>query len=384
MTSSFRSSIENFSCQTWNELVSQNNPFFSHQFFSALENSKTVGPNTGWEMRYISYEENGELLGALPFAIKTDSNGEFIFDFAWAKASIRAGIPYYPKITVAVPFMPVTGERILVHPQADYEKVATILIKNLVEEAQKLNVSSIHFFYLSLKEQIFLEKFGFLSRLWFDFYWHNQSYTKFDDFLADLKRKRRQQIVKERRTLEEQGIRCDIFEGDQIQKEHIELIRNFYKNTLAIHGSPQYLTDDFFDEAFKNLRPYLLLVLAHDGNEYVAGAFNFKTEKTLFGRYWGAKKDIPFLHFECCYYSLIDYCIKNKIEVFEPGAQGEHKFLRGFAPTSVYSSHLFFDSRLQLGIKKFLDQEKEGMKKEISRLNDLSPLRSHKIMEKVE
>lgn len=363
-----------------------NNPFFEFDFLFALEESGCVGPGTGWEPRYLLLRDGKKLVGAVTFYLKTDSYGEYIFDWQWAQAYQDAGLSYYPKVVVGIPFTPATGRRIIVRADYDYETCGRELVEKLVEICSPNNLSSIHFLFVTAEEQELLSGCGFLSRLTHQYHWHNSDYLCFDDFLGDLRSGRRKQIKKEKRRLFDLGIEVEVFEREQIRSEHIDSIWEFYVSTSSRKWGNAYLNREFFDLMFKTYREKTVLVIAQMDGRPVGGTINFRKGDKLYGRYWGCTVEVPYLHFECCYYKPIEFAISNGIDVFEAGAQGEHKFLRGFEAVPVYSSHLFFNPEAQNSIDNFLRGERPYMRSLISEYNKHSPLkraRSGKSQQKI-
>ena len=352
-----------------------NNPFFEFDFLFALEKSGCVGPGTGWEPRHLLLREGGDLIGAVTFYLKTDSYGEYIFDWQWARAYQDAGLSYYPKAVVGVPFTPATGRRIIVRADYDYGTCGRALVDKLVEVCSLKSLSSIHFLFVTAEEQELFADCGFLSRLTHQYHWHNSDYLCFDDFLRDLRSGRRKQIKKEKRRLYDLGIEVSVFEKEQIRREHIDSIWEFYVSTSSRKWGSAYLNREFFDLMFETYREKTVLVIAQMGGRPVGGTINFRKGDKLYGRYWGCTVEVPYLHFECCYYKPIEFAINNGINVFEAGAQGEHKFLRGFEAVPVYSSHFFFNPGAQSSIDNFLRGERPYMRSLISEYNKHSPLK---------
>ncbi len=368
-------SISSINKEQYNSIVDDNNPFLEYEFLEALEDSGCVGPRQTWIPRYIILKEDDTIIGATTSYIKLDSYGEYIFDWEWARAFDNVGLHYYPKIVVAIPFTPANGTRILVHPEYDFEQNAEPMVKALIKMCRDLNYSSIHYLFLTPKERDYLAKFGFLSRKTHQYHWHNRSYTSFDDFLDDLRSGRKKQIRKERKSLYASTLEIELVEKDDIKQEHIDAMWEFYMDTHSRKWGSAYLNREFFQLMFENFRHRLVLVLAKDKDQWVGGTFNIVKNRRLYGRYWGAINKYDNLHFECCFYRLIDYSIKNGIEIFEAGAQGEHKFLRGFGAVPTYSSHYFADEGANLGISEFLREEGYYTDKLINEYNRQSPLK---------
>lgn len=368
-------SITEVEKKEYDSIQPDNNPFFEFDFLFALEKSGCVGPGTGWEPRHLLLREGKKLVGAVTFYLKTDSYGEYIFDWEWARAYRDAGLSYYPKAVVGVPFTPATGPRIIVRADYDYKTCGQELVEKLVEICSLKSLSSVHFLFVTAEEQELLCDCGFLSRLTHQYHWHNSGYLCFDDFLGDLRSGRRKQIKKEKRRLRELGIEVEILEREQIRREHIDSIWEFYVNTSSRKWGSAYLNREFFDLVFETYREKTVLMVARAGGRPVGGTINFRKGDKLYGRYWGCNVEVPYLHFECCYYKPIEFAIDNGINVFEAGAQGEHKFLRGFEAVPVYSSHLFFNPGAQRSIDNFLRGERPYMRSLISEYNRHSPLK---------
>lgn len=277
---------------------------------------------------------------------------------------------------MAVPFTPATGSRLLLHPQVENQKQISVqLIQTLLDQAQKYQLSSLHVLFLLDQERKLWEAHGFKPRLSYQFHWLNKNYQSFDDYLQDLHRKRRQQVRKERRDLAALNLEIQTLTGDEIQPQHMEAIKSFYQNTMQEKGSIPYLKPAFFDQLQQTFRHRLLLVLAKKDGEYVGGTFNLFKNEFLYGRYWGCTEFIPNLHFECCFYRLIEFAIENKIQKVEAGAQGEQKFLRGFGTVPTYSMHWIHDERMRGMINEFLEKEWEYVEETIDGYNQVSPLR---------
>ena len=368
-------SISSLDKKLYNEIVDVDNPFLEYEFLDALEKSGCVGPHTAWNPRYIVLNDKDKIIGAITSYIKLDSYGEYIFDWEWARAYESSGLRYYPKLVVAIPFTPATGRRILVHLDYSFEQCAEIMVKRLRDLCIEENCSSIHFLYLTENEHIFLEKLGFLTRKTHQYHWKNRNYNNFDDFLCDLRSGRKKQIRKERKSLVQSGLQIQTIERDEIKEEHMDAMWEFYLDTHSRKWGSAYLNREFFDLMLLNFRHRLVFIMANDGSNWVGGTFNVAKNNRLFGRYWGTLYNYKNLHFECCFYGLIDYSIKNGIEVFEAGAQGEHKFLRGFAAVPTYSSHLVMNEGANNAIGDYLVREREYTDLLITQYNRQSPLK---------
>ena len=368
-------SITSLDKKLYNDIVDSENPFLEYEFLEALEKSECVGPYNPWNPRYVILTDKDKIVGAITSYIKLDSYGEYIFDWEWARAYESSGLRYYPKLTVAVPFTPATGKRILVHPDYSFEECADKMVKRLIELCFEENCSSIHFLYLSEDEQDFLSKKGFLERITHQYHWKNRDYKSFDDFLGDMRSGRKKQIRKERRSLDGMGLKIQTLEKHEIKEEHMDAMWDFYIDTHSRKWGSAYLNREFFDLMFENFKHRLVFIMANDGDKWVGGTFNVVKYNRLFGRYWGTLYNYKNLHFECCFYGLIDYSIKKGVEIFEAGAQGEHKFLRGFAAVPTYSSHLLLDQGAQNAIGEYLIREKEYTENLITQYNRQSPLK---------
>ncbi len=367
----------------WNAMVGADDPFVEHEFLDALEETGVVGGGTPWQPRHVTAWRGERLVGALPFYLRWDSYGEFIFDFGWAEAYARAGLRYYPKGVVAVPFTPVTGARILLAPgtglaQSPGSDTAGAMVDALTQLAATMDLSGIHVLFPREAEHEFLVSRGFLSRVTHQYHWENRDYRCFDDYLADLRSKKRKQVLRERAEVAGQGLTIEVLDGDDIRDEHVEAIWRFYLATAERKWSQPYLVRATFEKLAHTWKRRLVIVLARKGSRYVAGTFNVRGASALFGRYWGATGHFPSLHFECCYWALIDYAIERGMRLVEAGAQGEHKFLRGFNARPTYSAHWIAHPGGQRAIEDFLAREREHNQLVIDSYNRASPVKSER------
>jgi predicted N-acyltransferase len=346
----------------WNALAGEQ-PFVRHEFLSALLESGCAAAATGWRPQFLLLRRAGALAGAMPLFAKTHSYGEYVFDWAWADAHVRNGIEYYPKLLCAVPFTPVRGTRIL----GDKEP----LIRAALEMAK--GYSSLHVLFCNEAE--LLEQHGLLLRRTVQFHWRNEGYADFEAFLARLSHARRKNIRQERRRVREGGVSLRCLEGAAIERSHWEFFHRCYRRTYAEHRSSPYLSLDFFLRLGRSMARHMVLVLAERGGRAIASSLLVRDEKTLYGRYWGALEPMPLLHFECCYYQPIEYAVKNKIQVFEGGAQGEHKIFRGLMPVETVSAHWLADPRFARAVEQFLEREGAGITRYVDELRDHSPFR---------
>ena len=376
MELSIHASLEDIPPEHWNALVDADNPFARHEFLIALERHQAVGEKFGWLPQYITAYENGTLLGAAPMYLKDNSYGEFVFDWDWAEAWHRSGLEYYPKLVVAIPYTPATGARLLLR-EANDQTIATALIDFATAHARRLNVSSLHWLFTDATDtQRFRDHPDYMLRLGCQFHWQNQNYKDFDDYLSCLTSKKRKQIQRERRQVREQHIELEVLHGNEISEEQWRIFHGFYCSTFDKKSGYATLSLDFFLEISRTMPANIVLVMAKHQGEYVAGAFNIRGKKTLYGRHWGCNNDFHSLHFEACYYQGLAYCISHDLQRFEPGAQGEHKISRGFLPTPTWSAHWIAHPQFREAIDQFLQRETAGMQHYIEELSGHSPFKT--------
>lgn len=334
-------------------------PFLSWDFLDAMETTGCVGAEVGWLPHHLTFWDSGVLLGASPGYLKGNSEGEFVFDYAWAGAAERAGIPYYPKLLVASPFTPATGARLLAAKSEDRLKLMPLLAEALRKLVEHAELSSAHVLFPTEAEARALEAAGMAARRGIQFHWVNNGYATFDDFLARFSSKRRNQIKRERRSMGEQGIVIET-RRDRVEPEVIDHAFQFYLSTVdKFTWGRRYLNRAFFEEMCARMPGKVEIVLARmgTGGKPIAGALNLAGKTKLFGRYWGAAEDRPFLHFNVCFYHSIEECIAQGRAVFEPGAGGEHKLVRGFEPTITWSAHHIAHPGLDRAIRSYLERE---------------------------
>lgn len=357
-----------------------NDPFTTHRFLSALEQSGSVGAGTGWQPQYLTAYIADQLIAAAPMYAKSHSQGEYIFDHNWAHAYERAGGRYYPKLQIAVPHTPATGRRLLVHP--DFEETGTsALVQGAVQLASQNRISSLHLTFCTPQEALRGESLGLMVRKTQQFHWLNEGYETFDDFLASLSSRKRKNIRKERAQAQNFGGTIQTFSGDQIQPEQWDAFWQFYQDTGARKWGTPYLTRAFFDIAQDTLRDDMALVLAERDGRWVAGALNFIGAQALYGRYWGCSEHHPCLHFELCYYRAIDIAIERGLARVEAGAQGQHKLARGYLPTPTWSLHWVADEGFANAIGSYLEAEREAVDEEIDVLTEYGPFKRAQIEE---
>ncbi len=349
-------------------------PFTTHRFLSALENSDSVGPGTGWSPRPISASLNGEVIAVAPLYAKGHSQGEYVFDHSWAHAYENAGGSYYPKFQMAVPFTPATGRRLLTRPGFEAAGQAA-LVQGAIQLAANNEISSLHVTFCTEAEAEVGRQMGLMHRTGQQFQWQNAGYKNFDNFLAKLSSRKRKNIRRERTTANDFGGDIIFLTGNQIEPYHWDAFWQFYQSTGARKWGTPYLTRKFFDFIQDKMRNDVLLVLAERDGNYVAGALNYIGRDTLFGRYWGCSEHHPCLHFELCYYRAIDYAIEHKLTRVEAGAQGEHKLARGYMPITTHSLHWVADPGFRRAIKQFLQGEREAVDEENEILTSYGPFR---------
>lgn len=354
----------------WNRLAGAH-PFLRHEFLSALHDTGCASSETGWTPAYLVLRENGVLAGAMPLYAKTHSYGEYVFDWAWADAYARNGLHYYPKLLSAIPFTPVTGPRLLASDAAQRDQLATAALAL----ARELNVSSLHCLFPPSDQADQLAAHGMLLRRGVQFHWRNAGYADFDAFLAALNHEKRKKIRQERRRVRDAGVRYEWIDGAAITDEHWQFFTRCYNRTYRAHRSSPYLNLEFFRRIGRAIPECLVLIVGLRGDTPVASSLNVHDGERLWGRYWGATEYLPALHFETCYYQVIEYCIARGISIFEGGAQGEHKMARGLMPVETRSAHWLAHPRFSSAIEEFLARESGGMVHYMDELNDRSPFR---------
>jgi predicted N-acyltransferase len=352
------------------------NPFVTHAFLKALEDSGSVGPGTGWAPAHLVLKRTGGGIAAvMPCYLKSHSYGEYVFDHAWAAAYRAAGGLYYPKLQTAVPFTPVTGPRLLIRDGIETGLAARLLTGAAVELARVNHASSWHVTFAPRDEWETLGELGLLQRNDTQYHWQNEGYATFDDFLAALASRKRKTVRKERAQARESGIEIEWVTGRDITESHWDAFFDFYLDTGSRKWGSPYLNRAFFSLAGAAMSESILLVMCKRGGRYIAGALNFIGSDRLYGRYWGCIETHPFLHFEACYYQAIDYAIAHRLAYVEAGAQGEHKLARGYVPETTYSLHWFADPGLAQAVSRFLDQERRAVGREQALLAEMTPFR---------
>ncbi|MBA3939673.1 MAG: GNAT family N-acetyltransferase [Sphingopyxis sp.] len=371
-TISLGTGVADIDAAAWDALAGGGNPFVGHAFLSLLEQSGSVGPGTGWQAAPLLVEDDGgRLVAAAPAYLKSHSQGEYVFDHAWADAWARAGGDYYPKLQIAAPFTPVPGPRLLAHGDAD----ATLLIRAAEAVVRQNGLSSAHATFVAPEQMPLFEAAGWLVRRDIQFHFANTGYRSFDDFLATLNSQKRRQLRKERQRAVE-GLRIAELTGDAIRPEHWDAMWLFYQDTGARKWGHPYLTRESFDLMGQHMADHVILLIAYDGEERpVAGAMHFLGADTLYGRYWGCLAEIPYLHFELCYYRAIDIAIERGLARVEAGAQGGHKLARGYGPVATWSAHFIADPGFRRAVADYLEQERRAEESEMEWLEGHTPFK---------
>jgi uncharacterized protein len=366
-----RKTISDISPESWNALFGSQNPFLSQAFLSGLEKHQCLRERWGWQSAPISLYEGDELVAAAPAYIKNNSHGEFVFDHAWANAYERTGRHYYPKLIVAVPYTPVAGPRLLAKNTGFREK----LILALEEKAHVEKLSSIHINFLPESEALALPDY-WLKRCDVQFHWQNNAgWHDFDDFLSALNRKKRKNIQQERNQVAKAGVRLRCVSGTEASEEDVSAMYSFYCSTQHEKGNHPALTLDFFRHLNREMPESVVMFLAEKNGLTIAGAYCLRTGTTLYGRYWGASENIAGLHFETCYYQGIEYCLREGLDCFEPGAQGEHKIARGFMPVLTHSRHFMVENAFADALRPWCDEERQHILSYRDRVLEHSPYR---------
>ncbi len=365
--------IAEISAAEWDQCAGGKNPFVSHGFLRAVEDSGSAGPETGWIPRHAAFRDaQGQLVACAPAYVKTHSYGEYVFDHGWARALEQAGGRYYPKLQVCSPFSPVPGPRFLRAPGApDSAELAAAL----VQATGEMRLSSLHITFCEQDEYAALGDAGFLQRMGVQYHWHNQGYASFEDFLAALSSRKRKTLRRERRDAQSCGLTFRNVRGGDITAADWVAFYRFYQSTVDRKWGSAYLTDRFFPLLSDYLGDAVVLMLADDRGTPVAGALNLVGADALYGRNWGCTGDYPFLHFELCYYRALDFAIIQGLARVEAGAQGEHKIQRGYLPQPTYSAHWIAHNGLRRAVADFLGQERASVAAEIEGLRQLSPYR---------
>ena len=376
-------SISDVNESNWNALLSPDaGPFLRYEFLNTLEQTACVGGNTGWQVAHLLVENaQSEIVGAMPLYLKQHSYGEFVFDWAWAQAYEQNNLPYYPKALSAIPFTPVRGPRLLISSKVDKEAIQEVLVAGLKTLVTQNSLSSAHVLFPEDGELTELKKQGFMLRDSVQFHWHNQGYQDFEQFLAALTMKRRKNIRRERAEVANNELSYRHVPGALASLDDWSFFYRCYENTYREHRSSPYLTEECFQLLGGVMPEYFHLIHASKDGRPIASSLLVVDQiaSKAYGRYWGAIEYLPCLHFELAYYQAIEYCIKEGIQTFEGGAQGEHKMARGFLPATIQSAHWLADPGFSAAVKRFLDREHEGMAAYVDELEQHIPLKSSKV-----
>ncbi len=353
------------------------NPFTSHAFLLALEQSGSVCAETGWLPQHLLLEDAaGGIIGAMACYLKSHSQGEYVFDHGWADSYERAGGRYYPKLQISIPFTPATSRKLLVPDGPEQKERETALISGAVELCSRLEASSVHMTFITEPEYDHLGEIGLLQRKDQQFHWLNEGYSTFDDFLAALSSRKRKNLKKERIAALENDITIEWATGADITEDHWDAFFRFYMDTGARKWGQPYLTRTFFSLVSEAMADEILLIMAKRDGRYIAGALNFIGGDTLYGRNWGCVEHHRFLHFELCYYQAIEFAISRGLKRVEAGAQGQHKLARGYLPVPTYSAHYLADPGLARAVEDYLDRERRYVEQEINILQNHGPFKS--------
>nr|WP_246018276.1 GNAT family N-acetyltransferase [Pelagibacterium montanilacus] len=365
---------------TWNSVASGSaerpaNPFLEHAFFLALEDAGCATARTGWQAQHLLVERAGEPVGLMPLFLKSHSMGEYVFDHAWADAIERAGGKYYPKLQCALPFTPATSPKILA--RNDDIETRMVLLRAAETLADRLDASSIHATFVTEDEEAVAREADWLIRHDTQFHWSNDGFSSFDSFLETMQSRKRKAIRRERRDALAEGLEVDWVTGSDLTEAHWDAFFEFYMDTGSRKWGRPYLNREFFSRISETMGDRVLLILARDGTDYIAGALNFIGTDTLYGRNWGTLRDVPFLHFEICYYQAIDFAIAHGLKSVEAGAQGEHKLARGYAPHTTRSMHHIVHPGLRGAVADYLEQERRAIAEQNRILADHAPFKKN-------
>jgi len=378
------SSIAEIDAIAWNRLSGSAYPFLRHEFLAAAESTGCVSKATGWTPRHlVLYGPNGKILAAMPLYEKSHSWGEFVFDWSWAQAYVRAGIEYYPKLISAVPFTPAPSTRIMLGDREDRD-LARTLVESAIQLAGDAGCSSFHVLFPEAGELSLLRESGLQLRKDCQFHWHNRGYRNFDEFLDRFSSAKRKKVKRERRRVAEDGIRFRWLRGEDADRALWKDVYQLISVTFLRRGSMPYFDLDFFLDVSRQLPGTILLVLAERNGEMIAAAVFFESDNVLYGRYWGSDAHYNSLHFETCYYQGIEYCIANSKKIFEPGTQGEHKLSRGFVPTTTWSAHWLTRPEFYAAIRSYLHEEGRHIDRYMDAAGTHSPYRAREGAEDAE
>ncbi len=370
----FAKNISEIDSESWDALI-DDMPLLSHAFLSALEQSNSIGKGTGWQASPILVFDDAKLVGAMPLYVKSHSYGEYVFDWAWAQAYQRNGLDYYPKIISAIPFSPLTSQRLLVASAQNSSNIQSLMVNALEEIMHQNNFSSAHVLFPNDDSAKILSESKWLQRHGVQFQWNNEGFESFDEFLTKLTQEKRKKIKQERKRVVNSNVTCNRIKGIDISEEQWDFFYQCYCNTYLDHRSTPYLTREFFNIIAKTMPQQILLVMAYKNGVPIASALNFYNQNTLYGRYWGCLEYVANLHFEVCYYQAQEFCIAENIQYFEGGAQGEHKLARGFKPKPTCSFHKIAHPKFAEAIESFVNRESQGIAEYTNELQDRAPFK---------
>lgn len=369
--------LETIASSDWNALRGAEHPFLRHEFLAALERHRCIHPGNGWQPWHLLLYEGTTLRAAAPAYIKGHSWGEFVFDFSWAEAYARHGLEYYPKLVGAVPYSPVNGSKILVHPDTDPTTAQAALAEFAREQVRELGLSSMHWLFVDAAEAATLARAGYTSRTGTQFHWRNRGYSDFDGFLAGFSAKKRKNVRQERAKVAAQQLDVRVLHGPEVSAAQWRAFHALYCDTFHAHGNVPILSVEFFQDVAQHMGEQVLLVAVQAHGELVAAAWLLEGPDALYGRYWGSRVELPGLHFETCYYRPIEYAIAKGLARFEPGAQGEHKIARGFLPEPTLSAHWLAQPQMQAAVADFCGRERVHVQHYMDELSAHSPFRAN-------
>jgi len=369
---SFHRSINEISAADWNSLAGISDPFMRYEFLHALEENNCVGPDFGWLPYHITVRDSAQqLVAACPIYIKTNSYGEFVFDWNWASAYEQAKLEYYPKMVCSVPYNPATGMRILSQDPA----LKSLIIQQTIAIAEKMQMSGMHWLFTLAEDTALCEEQGLMLRMGCQYHWFNRNYHSFDDFTARFVSRKRKKVKRERRMVAEQGIEIKVIHGDEANAEQIIRAHEFYVSTFDRKSGIPTLQLGFFQQICRTMGQQVVFFFAYNQEQAIACAICLRSDDTLYGRFWGCHEQYHSVHFETCFYQGIDYCIKHQLQRFEPGAQGEHKIARGFEPTKTWSAHWIENKQFRPVLENFCQREQKGMQHQVDELSTMLPFR---------
>ena len=372
----FVDSLADIGEENWSRLAGRENPFMRYEFLWALEETGCTTEESGWKPHHaVIYDDTQKAIAVMPLYKKTNSYGEYVFDWSWASAYQNYGLDYYPKFVSAAPFTPSHGERLFVDDSITKETAVSFIFEKLKEKAEFINASSWHILFPEKEDNALFESIGIPARTACQFHWFNRGYESFEDFLESMNSRKRKNIRKERQKVREQGVEFKIVDGTNISDQQWDTFYQFYQSTYMMRGMQGYLSQDFFKQIARTMPEQLFMNCAMKDDRIIAAALFFRNSDKLFGRYWGSARDYQFLHFETCYSQGQEYCIEHGLKSFDSGAQGEHKIQRGFEPIITYSNHWIADQRFADAINNFLDEERPHIDRYREEAASLLPFR---------